>query len=76
MYNIVLTKQAQTEWGAWQVVVTESKRHGIDFNADPRMHAAITAWAEELVALRKLQDERTVDRAYCEATERFDSVFA
>lgn len=67
--------QARTEWDAWQLVVTEARTRGIDLNVDERFYAAITAWAEELVALRQTQDARVVDRAYFEATGRFDRVY-
>jgi hypothetical protein len=60
------------EHQAWLAAMRELERLGIDINEAEQFHAAITLWGEELAHLRMTQERDVLQKAYDEATARYN----
>jgi hypothetical protein len=64
--------RAAHEYAAWQAIVLELKRAGLDINQEEALHAAIKLWGEQLAYLRELQDAELRANALDEAMGLFN----
>lgn len=66
MDDLAAIRRGTTEWTAWRVACEALRDLGININEEERLHAALVAWGEELVALRVPQDPALRERVLTE----------